>query len=56
MTFQKSGNNIKVTATAKAKVGTHTITMTKTKAKNSGKIEDCVPLVFRLRTTRLNRR
>lgn len=46
MTFQKSGNNIKVTATAKAKVGTHTITMTKTKAKNSGKIEDCVPLVF----------
>lgn len=46
VTFQKSGNNIKVTATAKAKVGTHTITMTKTKAKNSGKIEDCVPLVF----------
>lgn len=46
VTFQKSGNNIKVTATAKAKVGTHSITMTKTKAKNSGKIEDCVPLVF----------
>ena len=46
VTFQKSGNNIKVTAIAKAKVGTHTITMTKTKAKNSGKIEDCVPLVF----------
>ena len=47
VTFQKSGNNIKVTAIAKAQVGTHTITMTKTKAKNSGKIEDCVPLVFR---------
>lgn len=46
VTFKKDGSNIKVSANENIKAGTKTVTLTKTKAKNSGAIEDCVPLVF----------
>ena len=46
VTFKKDGSNIKVSANENIKAGTKTVTLTKTKAKNSGSIEDCVPLVF----------
>ena len=46
VTFKKGGSNIKVSANENIKAGTKTVTLTKTKAKNSGAIEDCVPLVF----------
>ncbi|WP_410065453.1 SpaA isopeptide-forming pilin-related protein [Ruminococcus sp.] len=46
VTFKKDGSNIKVSANENIKAGTKTVTLIKTKAKNSGAIEDCVPLVF----------
>ncbi len=46
VTFKKDGSNIKVSANENIKAGTKTVTLTKARAKNSGAIEDCVPLVF----------
>ena len=47
VTFKKDGSNIKVSANENIKTGTKTVTLTKTRAKNSGKIEECVPLFYK---------
>ena len=44
VTFKKDGSNIKVSANENIKAGTKAVTLTKARAKNSGKIEECVPL------------
>lgn len=47
VTFKKDGSNIKVSANENIKAGTKTVTLTKARAKNSGKIEECVPLFYK---------
>ena len=47
VTFKKDGSNIKVSANENIKAGTKAVTLTKARAKNSGKIEECVPLFFK---------
>ena len=47
VTFKKDGSNIKVSANENIKAGTKAVTMTKARAKNSGKIEECVPLFYK---------
>lgn len=47
VTFKKDGSNIKVYANENIKAGTKTVTLTKARAKNSGKIEECVPLFYK---------
>lgn len=47
VTFKKDGSNIKVSANENIKAGTKAVTLTKTRAKNSGKIEECVPLFYK---------
>lgn len=47
VTFKKDGSNIKVSANENIKAGTKAVTLTKARAKNSGKIEECVPLFYK---------
>lgn len=47
VTFKKDESNIKVSANENIKAGTKTVTLTKARAKNSGKIEECVPLFYK---------
>ncbi len=47
VTFKKDGSNIKVSANENIKAGTKAVALTKARAKNSGKIEECVPLFFK---------
>ena len=47
VTFKKDGSNIKVSANENIKAGTKAVTLTKVRAKNSGKIEECVPLFYK---------
>ena len=47
VTFKKDGSNIKVSANENIKAGTKPVTLTKARAKNSGKIEECVPLFYK---------
>ena len=47
VTFKKDGSNIKVSANENIKAETKAVTLTKARAKNSGKIEECVPLFYK---------
>ena len=47
VTFKKDGSNIKVSANENIKAGTKAVTLTKARAKNSGNIEECVPLFYK---------
>ena len=47
VTFKRDGSNIKVSANENIKAGTKAVTLTKARAKNSGKIEECVPLFYK---------
>ena len=47
VTFKRDGSNINVSANENIKAGTKAVTLTKARAKNSGKIEECVPLFYK---------